>query len=76
MTEIDWGSIGARSADRAERLAYISEFLEAAKSSGLVQKAIERAGEHGMEVAPRQEPPVVTGTVPGVTPGTIPGTTR
>src|SRR5215470_13466121 len=55
--------------DRAERLAYISEFLEAAKSSGLVQKAIERAGEHGMEVAPTQEPPVVTGTVAGTTPG-------
>jgi polar amino acid transport system substrate-binding protein len=52
--------------DQAGRLAYISEFLEAAKSSGLVQKAIERAGEHGMEVAPTQEPPVVTGTVPGV----------
>jgi len=51
--------------DRTERLAYISEFLEAAKSSGLVQKAIEHAGEHGMEVAPTQAPPVVTGTVPG-----------
>jgi polar amino acid transport system substrate-binding protein len=51
--------------DRAERLAYISEFLEAAKASGLVKQAIERAGEHGMEVAPSQEPPVVTGTVPG-----------
>jgi hypothetical protein len=34
--------------------------------SGLVQRAIERAGGHGMEGAPRQEPPVVTGTVPGV----------
>jgi len=51
--------------DQAGRLAYISEFLEAAKASGLVQKAIERAGEHGMEVAPTLEPPVVTGTVPG-----------
>src|SRR5258708_36566651 len=51
--------------DQAGRLAYISEFLEAAKASGLVQEAIERAGEHGMEVAPTQEPPVVTGTVPG-----------
>jgi polar amino acid transport system substrate-binding protein len=49
--------------DRAERLAYVSEFLDAAKASGLVQKAIERAGEHGMEVAPTQEPPAVTGTV-------------
>jgi polar amino acid transport system substrate-binding protein len=51
--------------DQASRLAYISEFLEAAKASGLVKQAIERAGEHGMEVAPSQEPPVVTGTVPG-----------
>jgi polar amino acid transport system substrate-binding protein len=50
--------------DRAERLAYISEFLEAAKASGLVQRAIEHAGEHGMEVAPTQDPPVVTGTIP------------
>ena len=53
--------------DQAGRLAYISEFLEVAKSSGLVQRAIERAGEHGMEVAPTLEPPVVTGTVPGAT---------
>jgi polar amino acid transport system substrate-binding protein len=51
--------------DQASRLAYISEFLDAAKSSGLVKQAIERAGEHGMEVAPSQEPPVVTGTVQG-----------
>jgi polar amino acid transport system substrate-binding protein len=51
--------------DQAARLAYISEFLEGAKASGLVKQAIERAGEHGMEVAPSQEPPVVTGTVPG-----------
>ena len=51
--------------DQAGRLAYISEFLEAAKASGLVQQAIERAGEHGMEVAPAREPPIVTGTVPG-----------
>src|SRR5204863_2617915 len=49
--------------DQVERLTYISEFLEAAKASGLVQKAIERAGEHGIEVAPTREPPVVTGTV-------------
>jgi polar amino acid transport system substrate-binding protein len=51
--------------DQAGRLAYISEFLEVAKASGLVKQAIERAGEHGMEVAPTQEPPVVTGTVSG-----------
>jgi hypothetical protein len=29
---------------QTERLAYISEFVEAAKSSGLVQRAIGRAG--------------------------------
>lgn len=51
--------------DQAGRLAYISEFLDAAKTSGLVKQAIERAGEHGMEVAPTQEPQVVTGTVQG-----------
>jgi polar amino acid transport system substrate-binding protein len=51
--------------DQAGRLAYIREFLNAAKASGLVKQAIERAGEHGMEVAPTQEPPVVTGTVQG-----------
>jgi polar amino acid transport system substrate-binding protein len=34
------------------RLAYISEFIEQAKSSGFVQAAIERAGERGAQVAP------------------------
>jgi hypothetical protein len=34
-----------------ERLAYISEFVEAAKSSGLVQRAIDRAGQPGYPVA-------------------------
>jgi polar amino acid transport system substrate-binding protein len=34
------------------RLAYISEFVEQAKSSGLVQQAIERAGLPGHQVAP------------------------
>jgi polar amino acid transport system substrate-binding protein len=37
---------------QAERLAYISEFIEAAKASGLVQQAIERAGMRGAQVAP------------------------
>ncbi len=36
----------------AARLAYISEFIEAAKSSGLVQRAIERAGQVGYRVVP------------------------
>jgi polar amino acid transport system substrate-binding protein len=49
---------------QAGRLDYIDEFLEGAKASGLVQRAIERAGERGMEVAPL-ETPILTGTVPG-----------
>ena len=36
---------------RTERLAYVSEFIEAAKASGLVQRAIARAGEAGYRVA-------------------------
>jgi polar amino acid transport system substrate-binding protein len=32
------------------RLAYISDFIEEAKASGLVQQAIERAGLHGVQV--------------------------
>ena len=38
------------------RLAYIGEFIEEAKASGLVQQAIERAGQHGIRVAPAREP--------------------
>ncbi len=34
------------------RLAYISEFVEQAKASGLVQQAIERVGLPGHQVAP------------------------
>jgi len=34
------------------RLAYISEFIEQAKASGLVQQAVERAGLPGHQVAP------------------------
>jgi len=36
---------------QTERLAYISEFIEQAKASGLVQQAIERAGLPGHRVA-------------------------
>ena len=42
--------------DQAGRLAYISEFIEEAKASGLVQRAIERAGERGLRAAPPREP--------------------
>jgi polar amino acid transport system substrate-binding protein len=37
---------------QAARLAYISEFIEQAKASGLVQQAIERSGLPGYKVAP------------------------
>ncbi len=33
------------------RLAYVNEFVEEAKASGLVQKAIDRAGPRGVQVA-------------------------
>jgi len=36
---------------QAARLAYISEFIEEAKASGLVQQAIERAGLAGFKLA-------------------------
>ncbi len=51
--------------NQTERLAYISEFLEGAKASGLVQQVLDRTGARGMEVAPAAAPPVVTGSVPG-----------
>jgi polar amino acid transport system substrate-binding protein len=38
---------------QAARLAYISEFVEEAKAAGLVQRAIERTGQAGYQVAPR-----------------------
>jgi polar amino acid transport system substrate-binding protein len=47
--------------DQTARLAYASEWVEAAKASGLIQRAIERAGERGIEVAPSE---VLTGTTP------------
>jgi polar amino acid transport system substrate-binding protein len=41
---------------QAGRLAYISEFLEEAKASGLVQRSIERAGLRGMRVVSSGKP--------------------
>ena len=38
-------------------LAYLNEFVEEAKASGLVQGAIERAGVRGVQVAPAGKPP-------------------
>ena len=37
---------------KAGWLAYVSEFVEDAKASGLVQKAIDRVGPRGSAVAP------------------------
>lgn len=53
----------ALSKGRAERLAYISAFVEQAKASGVIQKAINDAGERGIVVFP-QDSPVLTGSVP------------
>ena len=41
---------------QAGRLAYVNEFVEEAKASGLVQRAIERAGLRGVQVAPAGNP--------------------
>ncbi len=41
---------------QAGRLAYISEFIEEVKASGVVQRAIERAGLRGVQVAPPGNP--------------------
>lgn len=38
--------------DHAARLAYLTDFIEQAKTSGLVQRAIERAGLPGYKMAP------------------------
>jgi polar amino acid transport system substrate-binding protein len=41
---------------QAARLAYVSEFVEEAKASGLVQRAIERAGVRGVHLVPAGTP--------------------
>jgi polar amino acid transport system substrate-binding protein len=38
---------------RSERLACLTEFVEEAKASGIVQRAIDRSGWKGLHVAPR-----------------------
>ena len=38
---------------RSDRLAYLSEFVEEAKASGIVQRAIDRSGWKGLHVASR-----------------------
>ena len=37
---------------RGDRLAYLSEFVETAKTSGLIKRSIDRAGQPGYRVAP------------------------
>jgi polar amino acid transport system substrate-binding protein len=41
---------------QAGRRAYIAEFIEEAKAAGLVQRAIERIGVRGVQVAPPGNP--------------------
>jgi polar amino acid transport system substrate-binding protein len=41
---------------KTERLAYVGEFVEEAKASGLVQRVIERAGRTGLQVVPLASP--------------------
>jgi polar amino acid transport system substrate-binding protein len=41
---------------RVGHLAYVSEFIEEAKASGLVKQTIERYGLKGIEVAPAETP--------------------
>ena len=40
------------SKDQTARLAYVTEFIEQAKASGLVQQAIDRSGLPGYQVVP------------------------
>ncbi len=49
---------------QAARLAYVSAFVEEAKVSGVIAKAIQVAGNRGIEVAPGHDA-ILTGTVPG-----------
>jgi polar amino acid transport system substrate-binding protein len=41
---------------RAERLAYVNEFIEEAKASGLIKRVIESVGLQGVQVAPAGKP--------------------
>lgn len=40
----------------AGRLAYVNEFIEEAKASGLIKQIIERNGVQGVQVAPAGNP--------------------
>jgi polar amino acid transport system substrate-binding protein len=41
---------------QAARLSYLTEFVEQAKASGAVQRALDRAGQAGYRVAPPDSP--------------------
>ena len=54
---------------QAGRLAYVNEFVEEAKASGLVQKAIDRAARAGSRWPRREIPPPSSECVMGEKPG-------
>jgi polar amino acid transport system substrate-binding protein len=51
---IQWAAVVPKG--HASRLAYVSEFIEEAKASGLVKQIIERHGLRGVQVAPARNP--------------------
>ncbi|MEA2906369.1 MAG: polar amino acid transport system substrate-binding protein [Alphaproteobacteria bacterium] len=58
LTERFHAAFGAMAVPKGQtaRLAYIAEFVEEAKTSGLVQRAIEAANVRGVQVAPPGNP--------------------
>jgi len=54
FANISWAALVPKG--HAGRLAYVSEFIEEAKASGLVKQTIERAGLRGIQVAPAGKP--------------------
>jgi hypothetical protein len=42
--------------DRAGRLAYVTEFVDEVKASGLAQRAVELSGFRGLNVATAEIP--------------------
>jgi len=51
---------------QAARLAYVAEFVEQARTAGLIQKSIDASGGRGIAVF-QQDQSILTGTVPGGT---------
>ena len=49
---------------QAARLAYVGAFVEEARTSGLIQKSIDGAGERSIAVF-QQDDAILTGTIPG-----------